>query len=641
MLMRRRLFPMALLLIALPLLWRTPQAATASGGGPPLVYTLSFPAPQARWMQVEVEIPAVTGTLRLRMSRASPGRYTLHEFAKNVYDVLSLDDEGRPLPVAHLSPNAWSAEGNGGAIRVRYRIFGDRVDGTYLAIDDTHAHINGPAALMWAEGRELDPVTVRIEPPSGLRWSVATQLFPTDDPLVFSAPNLHYLMDSPIEISAHERHTFVADMPAGAPAGAAPTIVVALHQPAPAARLDAFLSALRLIVREQAAVFGEYPAFDRDTYTFIADVLPWANADGMEHLNSTVLTQSVSIDADAESLLTGASHEFFHAWNVERIRPQSLEPFNLLDINVSGELWLAEGFTTYYETLAMLRAGVIPLDSALREFGGRISQVLTSRALRYRSADEMSRMALLWDRAVRADRTNLDETFLSYYVHGAAIAMGFDLALRARSGGQHSLDDFMRALWRTHGRPESEVPGRVLRPYTLDDVRAGLAAISDEGFARELLSRYVFGRDAMDYERLVTQAGLRLQPVAPGAATLGALSLEDAGGRVRLSAPAPHGSAAEAAGLAEDDAILMLGNRVVRHAGDLESALAAHRAGDEVTVRFQRRSEAQPRHATVKLDERSGFELVAIEAAGGTLDEQARAFRAAWLGSRFRGETCR
>ena len=611
-------------------------AAGASQAAAPLVYTLSFPEPRHRWMQVQLDVPDVTGTLRLRMSRTSPGRYSLHEFAKNVYDVAALDADGRELAVPHVAPHTWEALGRGGLLRIRYRVFGDRLDGTYLAIDETHAHINVPAALMWAEGRELNPVVVRIEVPADRDWRVATQLFETDDPFEFTAPNLHYLIDSPIEISAHARHTFVAESPSSA-GGAPPTIALALHHEGSAGDAEAFVEGLRLLVREQAAVFGEYPPFARHTYTFIADYLPWAIGDGMEHRNSTILTHHDTIATNRPTLLATAAHEFFHGWNVERIRPRSLEPFRLLDFNVSGELWLAEGFTSYYETLTLLRSGVIGLDEALRTFGDRISQVRTSPALRHRSADEMSRMAALWDRAPRADRTSLDHTFLSYYTHGAALAMGFDLTIRERTGGARSLDDFMRAMWRAHGRPASRVPGLVAAPYTLDDVRRHLGEVSgDPPLADALIDRFVLGRGVMEFEPLLALAGLRLRPIAPDRASLGPMTFEPSPRGVRLaSLPAP-GSAAEAAGLAQDDVVLMLGNRAVGRPSDLTRALASHRPGDEVTLQVQRRSEQQPRPVSVRLEQEQGLELVTVESAGGEPDRRQRAFRDEWLSTKFR-----
>src|SRR5687767_4011189 len=173
-------------------------AAPSAFAQAPVAYRLSFPEREHRLMQVDATFSDVLpGPLQLRMSRSSPGRYALHEFAKNVFDVRVDDGAGRMLTVDRPNPHEWDVTGHNGTVHVSYRVFGDRVDGTYLAIDSTHAHINMPAAIMWARGLELRPATVRFEAPPGASWRVATQLIPGSDPSTYIAPNLQYLMDSP------------------------------------------------------------------------------------------------------------------------------------------------------------------------------------------------------------------------------------------------------------------------------------------------------------------------------------------------------------------------------------------------------------------------------------------------------------
>src|SRR5262245_20738297 len=205
--MARRLTVIAFLLVLLS------QPAVQSQT--PVAYRLSFPEAAHHLMQVEATFTTVpAGPLQLRMSRSSPGRYALHEFAKNVFDVRVTDAAGVALPVARPNPHQWNVTGHSGTVRVTYRIFGDRVDGPYLGIDSTHAHINMPAALMWARGFELRPATVRFTPPSDSGWRVGTQLLPGADPFTFTAPNLQYLMDSPTELSAFSVRSFtIADAP--------------------------------------------------------------------------------------------------------------------------------------------------------------------------------------------------------------------------------------------------------------------------------------------------------------------------------------------------------------------------------------------------------------------------------------------
>ena len=149
------------------------------------------------------------------MSRSSPGRYALHEFAKNVFDVHAFDERGAELPIVRPNPHQWNVPQHPARVRVAYKVFGNLVDGTYLGIDASHAHMNMPATLMWARGLDGRPVRVTFAPPEGSSWKPATQLFATDDPWTFTAPNLQYLMDSPTELSNQSFRSFTVRNPDG------------------------------------------------------------------------------------------------------------------------------------------------------------------------------------------------------------------------------------------------------------------------------------------------------------------------------------------------------------------------------------------------------------------------------------------
>ena len=610
-------------LVAAVLLLASSAAAQA-----PVEYRLSFPEPHHRWMLVEVtfhELPA--GPLQVRMSRTSPGRYALHEFSKNVFSVDATDGAGRPLTVSRPNPHQWDVAGHDGTVRVRYRIYGDRVDGTYLGIDSTHAHVNMPAALMWARGLDDRPARVTFVQPEGRRWHVATQLMPTADPLVFTAPNLQYLLDSPAEFSDAALYTFKAAVPAGQ---TAPTIRVSLHHKGSEADAKLYVDGVQRIVEQARRLFGEFPAFENDTYTFLADYLPWASGDGMEHRNSTVLASRGSLASSRVDLLGTVSHEFIHAWNVERIRPRSLEPFNFEEANMSGELWLAEGVTSYYDDLLLARAGLIELRALLDDLTAVVSAVVQSPATALRSAEDMSRLAPFVDAASWIDRTNWPNTYISYYVYGAALGFGLDLAIREKTGNAKSLDDVMRALWVRHGKPGGREPGYVDRPYTADDVRECIAEVTgDPAFAADLMKRHIQGREVMNYGRLATQAGLVVRSRFPGRASLGVLSLGRGESGVRVDGPTLTNSPAYRAGLAQDDEIIAVGGDTIATADQIDAALRSFKPGDKVSVTFTRRG------ATVKADVELGedprIELVTLEATGKTPSAAQRAFRAAWL----------
>ena len=566
------------------------------------------------------------------MSRTSPGRYALHEFSKNVYDVVVTDGAGRALAPTRPNLHQWDIAGHDGTVRVRYRVFGDRIDGTYLGVDATHAHINMPAALMWARGLDRRPTRVTFERPAGTAWNVATQLFPTGNPLVFTAPNLQFLLDSPSEFGPGVLETFAAPMAPG-DSRPAPTIRVALHHAGTAADVAPFVDGVRRIVEQARRLFGEYPAFENDTYTFLADYLPWASGDGMEHRNSTVLTSRGALADSRIDLLGTVSHEFIHAWNVERIRPRTLEPFNFEDANVSGELWLAEGVTSYYDELLMARAGLIELPALLSDLTAVVSQVTLSPATQFRSAEDMSRMAPFVDAASWIDRTNWPNTFISYYVYGAALGVGLDFSIREKTGNAKSLDDVMRAMWKAHGKVGGREVGYVDAPYTADDVRNTIAEVTgDPAFAADLMRRFVQGHEVMDYSRLLTQAGLALRSRFPGRASLGLLETDQSSGSLRVSGPTRIGSAAYRAGIDVDDVIKAVNTQNIGTVEQLEAALKKVKPGDRVTVTFLRRG--QQVKTDVVVDEDPRIDIVTVEATAARSPTPRKPFgRAGWRGS--------
>jgi predicted metalloprotease with PDZ domain len=602
----------------------------------PVRYRLTFPEPEHRWMQVEATFTELAqAALELRMSRSSPGRYSLHDFAKNVYDVHAFGRDDRELPpssVTRPDPYGWNVSGHGGSVTVKYKVYGDRIDGTYLAIDSNHAHINMPAALMWAHGLEDRPVVLTFEQPAGKQWRVATQLHgdrspydarrPVPDTFEFTAANLQYLMDSPTEFGPVVIREFTVG---------SRRFRFAVHHNGTDADVDAFVKDVEKIVRQEGAIYGEYPEYEPGYYTFLAEYLPYSGGDGMEHRNSTVITSSGSIRDRRLGLLGTVAHEFFHCWNVERIRPKSLEPFDFDRANISGELWLAEGFTQYYGPLAMLRAGLTDLPDMARTFTGLVEAVQDPGRL-VRSAEEMSRMAAFIDGGRPNDRTNWSNTVISYYPFGGAIALALDLTLRDRSDGTMTLDDYMRAMWRVHGKPGGSREGYVDHPYTMADAEARLAEVSgDRAFAYDFFSRYIQGHDAADYGRLLARAGFTVRKRNAGRPWWGDLRLESRGGGAYVTTLAQPGSPAYVAGLEQDDQVQQMDGEKIASADAVNTILQRHRPGDRIEIVFADRSGAM-KTANIVLAEDPHQEVVAVESSGGTLTPAQRAFRAAWLG---------
>ncbi|WP_419806015.1 M61 family metallopeptidase [Terriglobus sp.] len=600
------------------------QAAPAAAN---VEYRFAFPDAVHHVMDVEATFRNLPPQpLDVQMSRSSPGRYAAFEFASNLFQERFTDESDQPLTVTRPDPRSWRVIGHHGTVRVTYHLFGDRVDGTFLAVDRTHAHLNWPATVLWAHGLDNAPVRLTFTLPPGSDWQIATQLYPTADPKTFTAPNLQYLMDSPAELSHFRLHTFtVAPL---TPAGKPQTIRVVAHAAATDAEFATYCAGVEKLVREEQAVFGELPHYEPGYYTFLIDAEPWDNGDGMEHRNSTVITGK-------RLSLPTVAHEYFHNWNVERIRPEGLEPFRFTDVNMSGEMFLAEGFTQYYGELAMLRTSLTTASDGMNSFAGALSYVLHTPGSAYRSAVDMSRLAPFVDGASDLFPTDFNNTFVSYYTYGEVVALGLDLSLRERTNGRVSLDDFMRAMWRAYGKPGGPAPGLVGHPYTLADVQQQLANVSgDPAFAADFVRRYIAGTEKIDYASLLLQAGFVLRPRSDPP-FLGIGRLEKQGTAVVLRDPVTTGSPAYQAGLDRGDELVSVAGAPVTGPDDLGKIVAAHKAGDALALVFRRRG-GQEVQATATLAESRQFECVPVETTGNTLTPAQQQFRAAWLNSKAR-----
>ncbi|MBC8042443.1 MAG: M61 family metallopeptidase [Rhizobacter sp.] len=557
-----------------------------------------------------------TPVLEVVMSRSSPGRYAVHEFAKNMYTVRAVNGRGQPLAIVRPSPNQWNIAGHDGTVKFTYTLFADYADGTYAGIDATHAHFNMPAAFVWARGFETNPISITFKPVE--KWKVATQLAPTKSAMTFTAPDLQYFMDSPTELSDFAMSEWVLQSN-----GKNYQMRIALHHTGTAAELAAYTDMAKAIVQEATGIYGELPEFDYGTYTFIADYLPDVRGDGMEHRNSTLILSTADLKKRHVGLAGTLSHEFFHAWNVERIRPRSLEPFDFERANMSGELWFAEGFTNYFGELMMHRAGVTSIDAYAKKLSAPLGQVITSPARNFFSPVEMSMQAPFVDAATAIDRTNRANTYLSYYTYGEAIGVGLDLTLRAKFN--LTLDDFMKLVWRTHGKTE--------RPYTNEDLRTLLGTFTkDTAFADDFFKRYIYGREVVGYESLLKEAGFLLRPEKNNAPSLGQTGLKFENDVAVLSTPAGLGSPLYLAGLDQDDKIFSLDGSPLTAQSDIDTVLSQHKANDVIEIQFEQRGKRQTAKLTLAKNER--LEVVLFEQAQLPVSESIRAFREKWLASK-------
>ena len=540
----------------------------------PVRYSISFENRAHHEAEITVLYEGLDSSpLELRMSRTSPGRYALHEFAKNVYNFRATGANGRDVTVSRPNVHQWDVAGHGGTVRVSYTLYADHSDGTYAGIDRTHGHLNMPATFMWARGLEQRPIELNVDIPEGSDWRVATQLAPTDEITRFTAPHLYYFLDSPTEVSDFWEKKWDVD---------GQTVRVALHHAGTDAEAEEYAEAAAAIVDGSRDVYGELPTFDYGEYTFLACYLPWVDGDGMEHRNSTVLTSTGSLESNMLGVLGTVAHEFFHAWNVERIRPTTLEPFAFEEANMSMELWFAEGFTSYYDDLILWRGGLVDDAEFARRMGGIANSVTNAPGRAHSSPIQMSMQAPFVDAATAVDPNNRGNTFLSYYTWGSGVALGLDLMLRTSFDGI-TLDHVMREMWRTHGIPE--------RSYNVDDIEAALArATGDPTFARSYFDAYVRGTQAPRYASLLAVAGIELGAARPGRAWMGNPNhVQMRGGATIVMTTPVTGSPMYEAGLDRGDRILALNGETIDADTSVRAVLQAHSPGDVIAVRYESR----------------------------------------------------
>ncbi|MBU2928013.1 M61 family metallopeptidase [Winogradskyella psychrotolerans] len=542
-----------------------------------------------------------SGEATFRMSRSSPGRYAIHEFAKNVYNVKVTDGKGNVLETIRPDPYSWNVNNHDGTIIVHYTLYANHGDGTYAQIDETHAHLNMPATFMYAPRLENDTFNIEFKPREDFNWKIATQLKFVEG-TTYSAENLQYFMDSPTEISDHMVRSFEVD---------GQKINFALHHNGTAEEFDAYFENVKKTILQQKAVFGELPTYDYGEYTFLGCYIPNATGDGMEHRNSTIVTSTRSLADGADRNIGTVSHEFFHCWNVERIRPQSLEPFNFEEANMSGELWFAEGFTSYYDDLTLTRAGLIAQEDYIKGLTGTFNYVWNSPGRQFFNPIEMSYQAPFVDAARSVDDINRDNTFISYYSYGSMLGLALDLSLRAEN---LNLDDYMTLVWNTYGKTETY--------YTIADLQQTLNDYAGAEFGDQFFNNYIYKSGMPDFKTLFKTVGVQLQQNTAQPAF--GLRLNNQ----VITSNTLVGSGAYAAGLEKGDKLLKIDGVALNETIDLNTVLGTVKPNQTVDVVYERFGKQH----TVKLtlDADTSYAISSLD----ELSEGEKANRDAWLGAK-------
>lgn len=408
-------------------------------------YRLLFPEPQTHHFVIDLEIHDVTGPVRLVMPSWIPGSYLIREFPRHVVTFGAADGSGRPLTSRKVDKNTWLVDASpDGRMMARYLVYAGELSVHTSHVDASHAFINGTSAFMCVEGRERESVSVSLQPPPG--WKVTTALQELS-PGVFGASSYDELVDSPLEIGAHQLVEFDVD-------GVPHRYAIWGRGNYDPARLVA--DTMR-IVRTEKALFGELPY---RAYTIILH-LTSGGGGGLEHRNGSVLLADrwTFRGPTYESFLGLVAHELFHAWNGKRIRPEGFGPFNYARETYTRDLWIVEGITTYYTDLILRRSGLISPARYLEKQAEQITRLQGILGRLVQPLEDASFDA--WIKFYRPNANSPNAT-VSYYQKGALVALLLDLEIRRATGNARSLDDVMRKLWLEHGQPDiSFPPGRV------------------------------------------------------------------------------------------------------------------------------------------------------------------------------------
>ena len=595
-----------------------------------ITYRLGMSRPVSHLFEVtmEVELPEgqVPNFIDFQMAKWSPGRYAVFDFAKNVQQFEALGGicargaqcKMPAFPVTRVDDQTWRvATMSTHRLTIRYKVFGNDLSGTFSQLDSRHANYNGGSIFMYVVNHKPDPVRLEIKPPAG--WRIVNGRMTSMDQREWQFPNWDILIDTPSEIAPDATlDEFRVD-------GKQYRVMVHSFGPEGGKRA-ALVRDIEKIVRAETAMWGQA---DFDSYTFLVHFAADDHSvDGMEHLTSTEIIEPGALGEAGvyANTLDILAHEFFHSWNVKRLRPAELGPWDFTRPANTRALWIAEGLTNYYGHLMMHRAGIWDETRFFRTENETVAEIENALGSHLMSAEESSLLAPFLDEAPHAQQTNLANTSISYYAKGELIGLVLDLLIRGQSEGKASLDDVMRRMYDEFYLKSPNATYYLRgRGYTSEDFQRVASEVSGSDL-NDFFQRYVRGVEVLPYDEALAYVGLHLareqarQPFNAGIGIdwekTGTLTIDS----VRNDSPA------EAAGLQEGDEIVSLARKSVSRENWLV-ALARFKQGDRVPVEVRR--DRRTMQATIVLREPERFEYRIEERKDATAKQKA--LRQAWL----------
>lgn len=470
---------------------KTPLSQTQSGA-PAIAYTISMPKPWTHLLEVEMRLKWTAGpdNVELKMPVWTPGSYLIREYARHVQDLSVTNSSGKAIAWRKTNKNTWQVDVKGAnEAVVSYRVYSNELTVRTNELNDEHAFWNNTALLLFPKDQLNAPSTVTVKPYGN--WKVATGLPKVGGQAdTFQAKNFDILYDSPFEVSNFKETTFEVK-------GIKHRIVVTGEGNYDLKQLAADTAK---IVEESHKIFGE---FDYDDYTFIVNL---RGGGGLEHLNSTALQWNrfgFKPERRYKDFLGLVAHEYFHSYNVKRIRPDALGPFDYENENYTKLLWVAEGGTEYYSNLLLQRAGLITDKEFLDGKGSAIEQ-LQARPGRFETSLEEASFDA-WIKYYRQDENAINNQ-ISYYDKGEIVNMMLDITIRNESGGKKSLDDVMRYLYTEFYKKN--------RNFTPEDFQKTAELMAGKSL-NDFFAKYVRGQAEIDFNGIVKGIGLELAAGEP------------------------------------------------------------------------------------------------------------------------------
>ncbi|TAD78693.1 MAG: M61 family peptidase [Oscillatoriales cyanobacterium] len=563
---------------------------------PTLAYCVAMPQPQTHLFEIELVVQGWQSTvLDLKFPVWTPGSYLVREYERHLQDFVAIDSTNQPLPWRKLAKNHWQiAIGSRDCITIRYRLFANELTVRTNHLDSTHAYFNGAATFLYPQGGLSLPLQITIALPHP-DWRVATALPPVTPAqitgfsgvdqaaldgqyLTFQAADFDELVDSPFEIGTHDSYEFEV-------LGKQHQLVVWGQGNL---QTTAAIADMQKMIQTEAELFGGLP-YDR--YLFILHLTNHGYG-GLEHKNSCSLIYSRYGFGQPDKLnqfMQLVAHEFFHLWNVKRIRPKELETFDYEGENYTPSLWFSEGTTSYYDLQIPYRSGIYKRAEFLNQLGKEITRYLNTPGRLVQPLAESSFDA--WIKLYRAEAHSANHQ-ISYYIKGEMLSLLLDLKIRAKFNNQRSLDDALQQLWQIFGQPE--------RGFTAQELESTIAQVADEDLS-DFFQRYLHTTEELPLQTYLDPFGLQLKPMfdrPDRPVPYGGLRLASEHGREVVKFT-EAGSPAYVAGIDPGDEILAIdGLRLGPNQwGD---RLADYQAGDHCTLTYFHQDEL--RTATLLLE---------------------------------------